>query len=174
MTWEQAKKYCQWRGGDLPTEAQWEKAARGTDKRNFPWGNQFKGTEANFCDQKNCELELQQNNAYDDGYADTAPVDAFPQGASPYGDLNMAGNVWEWVNDWLDHTKQSDPWYYEISPINNPAVPATGDVHVIRGRGWSSSWYGDVWGDLITWDRMQYSFPMMRYSAIGMRCATQP
>jgi eukaryotic-like serine/threonine-protein kinase len=121
LLWGQAKSYCQWVGADLPTEAQWEKAARGTDGRTFPWGNSFP--------EKNMINGMYSNK-------DTVKVGSFPLGASPYGALDMAGNVYEFVNDC------DDPSYYEESPYRNPTGPEecwNEECHGMRGGAWSSS-----------------------------------
>jgi len=139
VSWYEADAYTRWMSETtretyrLPTEAEWEKAARGTDGRTLPWGDNFDGALLNFCDVK-CQYGWKDSD-YDDGYEYAAPVGSYPAGASPYGALDMAGNVWEWVNDWY----QDD--YYSISPGSNPQGPATGDYRVLRGGSWDLSGY---------------------------------
>lgn len=130
VSYGDALAYCRWRLGRLPTEAEWERAARGPTPRRFPWGDLYNGA---LCNHGRATIPHHDDS---DGYRYVAPVSAFPASRSPYGLLNMSGNVWEWVTDWY-----SSDAYEQGGFAANPTGPSAGQHRVIRGGSWATPPY---------------------------------
>jgi serine/threonine protein kinase/formylglycine-generating enzyme required for sulfatase activity len=143
VSWYAANAYARWKGKRLPSEAQWEKAARGTTGQIWPWGNIWNNT------------SLNSNGS---GIMDTVPVESYPQGKSPYGAHDMLGNVWEWCNDWYSKN------YYDLIPKKNPKGPPGGNSKVIRGGSYNS------FSSRLHLTNRRYIEPTTASYSIGFRC----
>lgn len=163
VSWDDVQAYCAWAGLALPSEVQWEKAARGTDGRKYPWGNDWDPTRANYLDASVPGDRIMMGNGktldehmaafggrdleHDGGFPYTSPVGSFPAGVSPYGALDMAGNAFNWVEDWWDEDGFPRTVHGDFTP------PRGGTWHVDRGSSWGNP------GRLACRTTMRYGYP---------------
>lgn len=164
LTWDEARSYCQKTGNRLPTEAEWEYAARAGTSTEFYWGNTIKGKEANFCD-RSCELNIRIPEV-DDGFKHSAPVGSFPP--NPWGLFDMSGNVGEWVGDWMEEG------YYRMSAKENPRGPNPDLDAVVSFSITQKVYRGGAWnqtpGEMRSANRRDSRY-QLRAEGIGFRCA---
>lgn len=168
VTWEQARRYCDFRGGRLPTEAEWERASRGTGRRLYPWGNEPPTAQrANGCGDECRELPVwgrgRVRGLYrnDDGWPATAPVSSHRRGGTPEGVANLAGNVWEWTADFYGA--------YSRDSATDPSGPRSGEFRVARGGAWNTR--DAAWMRAAARNRVR---PGDRSSDLGFRCVAPP